>query len=76
MHAVIWSKITCPTCTLAKELLQEKGIQFDNRIIGESWTKEDLLKSVPNAKTVPQIFIDNTYVGGYNELVEFFNSQT
>ena len=35
-------------------------------------SKEDLLKVVPNAKTVPQIFIEDRYIGGYTELMEYF----
>jgi len=31
---------------------------------------------VPNARTVPQIFIDDKYVGGYNELLDFLESDT
>lgn len=47
-----------------------KGIEFEERKIGDGWTKEDLLKAVPTARTVPQIFLDEEYVGGYTELKE------
>jgi glutaredoxin 3 len=52
----------------AKRLLEQKGIEFEERKIGEGWTKEQLLEAVPNAKTVPQIFLDNELVGGFTEL--------
>jgi len=45
-----------------------KGIQFEERKIGDGWTKEELLEAVPNARTVPQVFIDDRLIGGYNEL--------
>ena len=38
-------------------------------------TKDDLLKVVPNAKTVPQIFVEDEYIGGYTELMKFFASK-
>jgi glutaredoxin 3 len=68
MKAIIWTKPTCPYCVAAKNLLDMKGILYEERIIGENWTKQQLLESVPTAKTVPQIFLGEEYVGGYTEL--------
>ncbi len=68
MKAVIWSKYHCTFCDQAKVLLQQKGIPYEERKIGDGWTKEELLEAVPNARTVPQIFIDEEYVGGFTEL--------
>jgi glutaredoxin 3 len=68
MRAIIWSKDSCTYCVQAKRLLEQKGIEFEERKIGEGWTKEQLLEAVPNAKTVPQIFLDNELVGGFTEL--------
>ena len=68
MKAVIWSKYHCSFCDQAKQLLKMKGIEFEERKIGDGWTKEELLEAVPTARTVPQIFLDEEYVGGYNEL--------
>ena len=36
--------------------------------IGEGWTKEELLEVVPTARSVPQIFLGEEYVGGFPEL--------
>lgn len=66
--AVIWSKDNCQFCDQAKQLLKMKGIEFEERKIGDGWTKEQLLEAVPTARTVPQIFLDEEYVGGFNEL--------
>jgi len=71
MKAVIWSKYQCPYCDKAKALLQQKGIEFEERKIGDGWTKEDLLEQVPNAKSLPQIFINESYISGYTELVKY-----
>ena len=68
MKAVIWSKDHCPYCVQAKTLLEMKGIEFEERKIGSGYTKEDLLEAVPNARTVPQIFLDGELIGGYTEL--------
>lgn len=68
MKAVVWSKYHCPYCDQAKALLTQRGIAFEEKKIGDGYTREDLLEAVPNARTVPQIFIDETLIGGFNEL--------
>ena len=68
MKAVVWSKDQCPFCVQAKALLTQKGIEFEERKIGAEYTKEDLLEAVPNARTVPQIFLDGELIGGFTEL--------
>ena len=68
MKAVLWSKYYCPYCDQAKALLKSKGIQFEEKKIGDGYTKEELLEAVPTARTVPQIFIDGEHVGGFTEL--------
>ena len=68
MKAIVWSKKHCPYCDQAKALLTQKGITFEERKIGEGWTREQLLEAVPHARTVPQIFLDGELVGGFTEL--------
>jgi glutaredoxin len=68
MKAIIWSKYNCPYCDQAKALLTSKGIEFEERKIGDGFTKEELLEAVPTARTVPQIFLDGELIGGFNEL--------
>jgi glutaredoxin len=71
MKAIIWSKTDCPFCIKAKEELMNRGIAYEERIIGAGWTKEQLQEVVPNARTVPQIFLDGIYIGGYNDLKDY-----
>jgi len=68
MKAVIWSKDACPFCVQAKALLESKGIKFEERNVSKDWTKEQLLEAVPNAQTLPQIFLDEAHIGGFTEL--------
>jgi len=68
MRAIVWSKDNCPYCVQAKALLTQKGIEFEERKIGDGWTKDQLLEAVPAARTVPQIFLDGELVGGFTEL--------
>jgi glutaredoxin 3 len=73
MQAVIWSKDFCGYCDRAKRLLEQKGIKYEERKIGSGWTKEQLLESVPAARSVPQIFLDDKLIGGHDDLVKYFN---
>ena len=68
MTTIVWSKDGCTFCEQAKRLLMRNSIAFEERKLGQGWSKDDLLKAVPNARTVPQIFINDRLVGGYNEL--------
>jgi len=74
MTAIVWSKTNCPYCDQAKNLLKMKGVEYEERMIGVKWTIEDLLKEVPNAKTVPQIFLEGQLVGGFTELKKHFEN--
>ncbi len=68
MKAVVWSKNACPFCDQAKNLLKLKGIEYEERNISTDWTREQLLEAVPDARTVPQIFLDGELIGGFTEL--------
>jgi glutaredoxin len=67
-RAVVWSKDACPFCVQAKALLKQKGIETEERNISKDWTREQLLEAVPTARTLPQIFLDDNYIGGFTEL--------
>ena len=73
MKAIVWSRDQCAFCEQAKNLLEMKGIEYEVRNIMHDWTREQLLEAVPNARTVPQIFLDEEYVGGFNELRKKLN---
>ena len=72
MKAVVWSKNQCPFCDQAKNLLKMKNIEFEERNVSTDWTKEQLLEAVPTARTLPQIFLDDNYIGGFAELKKHF----
>ena len=73
--AIVWSKSNCPYCEQAKNLLKMQGIEFEERKIGDGYTREELLEAVPTARTVPQIFINNHHVGGFSELREYLDNR-
>lgn len=77
MKAIVWSKTPCPYCDQAKNLLKSKNIEFEERNITEgTWTKDQLLAAVPGARSVPQIFLDEQLIGGFNELRQYFQTRS
>ena len=65
MNIVIYTKAQCPNCVTAKQLLKSKGLEYDEYDVeAEAWSLKALLEGHPEARQMPQIFIDNQRVGG------------
>ena len=65
----IYTKFGCGYCYRAKKLLDEKGVDYNEFDITMGGPKRDeMAKRAPMARTVPQIFIGDTHVGGSDEL--------
>ncbi|MEM1053272.1 MAG: glutaredoxin 3 [Pseudomonadota bacterium] len=65
----IYTKFACPFCVRAKHLLDKKGAAYNEYDITMGGAKrEEMLARAPQARTVPQIFIGETYVGGSDDL--------
>ena len=73
MKAIVWSKPNCPQCTSAKQLLKYNNIEYEEKNIADGHKIQDLLALVPNAKTMPQIWLDEEHIGGYLELRKKLN---
>ena len=63
MQIVIYTKSNCINCTTAKALLNSKGIGFEEYVATEEGVKH-LLSQYPEARQMPQIFIQGQRVGG------------
>lgn len=64
MHIIIYTKDNCPNCTTAKQLLAAKGMPCEERDIDVPLWFETLNMLYPEARQMPQIFIDGQRVGG------------
>ncbi|SLN56356.1 glutaredoxin family protein [Oceanibacterium hippocampi] len=58
----------CGYCTAAKALLRERKLRFTERDISDEAVRAELLKRLPRARTIPQIFMDGEPIGGYDDL--------
>ena len=66
---VIYTGPMCNYCSAAKHLLNKKKVNYTEFDIAiDSSKMKEMQEKTKGARTVPQIFIGNTYVGGYNEL--------
>lgn len=66
----IYSKTTCPYCISAKRLLDQKGVAYTEiDVFGMSQAETDEVAVKTNHyRTVPKIFIGDTFIGGFNDL--------
>lgn len=69
MEATIISKPHCKYCSLAKKLLKKREINISEKVLGQDISREELLKILPNVRTVPQIWLDDVYIGGYDDFL-------
>ncbi len=68
-HIDIYTKFGCGFCVRAKRLLDQKGADYSEHDITMGGPKRDeMLERAPDARTVPQIFIGETHVGGSDDL--------
>ena len=69
MKIDIYTGPMCPYCTKAKELLEQKNLSFNELYIGDDFNiMEEMLNRSGSKRTVPQIFINDFHVGGYDDL--------
>jgi len=69
--AIVWSNVDCHFCEMAKTLLEQKGIEYEERNLAKNWKIQDLLEVAPGVRSVPQIWLDDKHIGGYLELKEY-----
>ena len=70
----IYTGPLCGYCNAAKALLKRKNISFEEIDIGDQPEKrEEMLKRSNGAKKIPQIFIGDFHVGGYEQLRDLEN---
>lgn len=66
---VIYSTGSCPYCVNAKQLLTQKGLKYTEIDIGSDTAKRDeMVKLAGGQRSVPQIFINDKHIGGFDAL--------
>lgn len=65
---VLYTTQYCPYCVQAKALLQRKGVAYEEVDVGADDALREKMVEASGRRTVPQIFINGTPIGGYDEL--------
>jgi len=68
VQVVIFSKPLCPYCAAAKSLLHEKGVAYREIDVSRNAAARDEMIRRSGRVTVPQIFINDRHVGGFDDL--------
>ncbi|ALG68272.1 glutaredoxin 3 [Beggiatoa leptomitoformis] len=65
----MYSTRICPYCMMAERLLNQKGVQVEKILIDHDREQMQKMIELTQRRTVPQIFIGEYHVGGYDDLV-------
>ena len=66
----MYSTQVCPYCVMAEKLLQKKGVSnLEKVLIDKDPAQREIMMTKTGRRTVPQIYIGDTHVGGYDDLV-------
>ena len=68
-RVIVYSSMFCPYCAMAKRLLDGKGVEYEE--ISVDWDgdkRREMMAGANGRHTVPQIFIGEHHVGGYDDL--------
>ena len=69
MHAVrVYSSLFCPYCVMAKRLLDDKGVRYQEIRVDQDPVQRQEMMRITGRRTVPQIFVGETHVGGFDDL--------
>lgn len=74
MTVEIWGKPACPYCVKAKQLCENMKIEYVYKQLGVDFDREQVFEQFPDARTFPQIRINNSAIGGYTQLVEYIEN--
>jgi len=69
----IYSKSNCSYCVMAMNFFDSKNMQYEVYSADDPKIFSEMMERNPQARTVPQIFIDDQLIGGYTDLVEKYS---
>jgi len=69
----IYSKSNCSYCVMAINFFDSKNISYDVYSADDPKIFKEMMDRNPQARTLPQIFIDDKLIGGYTDLVEKYS---
>lgn len=67
-HIEVYSTPNCPFCVSAKALLNSKNLSFKEIDVSDNFESLQKMVKLSGQRSVPQIFINNQSIGGFDEL--------
>lgn len=67
-NVIIYSSAHCPYCVRAKRLLDAKNVTYTEIRVDEDPSQREAMIAKSNRQTVPQIFIDEKSIGGFDDM--------
>jgi glutaredoxin 3 len=64
----VYTSGSCPYCVSAKRLLEKKGLAYEEIYIDRELGARDIMMKKSGRRTVPQVFIGERHVGGFDDL--------
>ncbi|MCX7084492.1 MAG: glutaredoxin 3 [Methylococcales bacterium] len=65
---LIYTTTICPYCIMAKRLLDKKGVTYKEINVDRESGQREIMMQRTKRRTVPQIYIDDYHVGGFDDL--------
>ena len=69
----IYSKSNCSYCVMAMNFFDSKNMEYQVYSADDPKIFSEMMERNPQARTVPQIFIDDQLIGGYTDLIEKYS---
>jgi glutaredoxin 3 len=70
----IYGKPACPSCTKAKAFCEKSKLKFSYYELDTDFTRDELFEQFPTARTFPQIKINGSCIGGYEQMIEYIDN--
>lgn len=75
-NVTVWSQTGCAACEQAKQLLAANNLPYTVQMLDSAAQKQIFFTHFPTARSVPQIVVNDTWIGGLSDLKRFIDDYT
>lgn len=73
MDVTLYTRVGCERCDRVKEVLNQHNLSYIEFIIGRTIHREEVVNRFPDAKILPIVTIDGTWIGSRDEIIKMIN---
>lgn len=73
MKIEVYSRPTCSRCEKVKDEFKKRNIEYDEYIIEQTITRDEVIKKFPGVSQLPIVVLDGTHIGGRDEALKMLN---